>query len=151
MTTPEPPRGPVGVEPPPRKLPLLTPETEAFWTGGKDGRLLIQRCTACGLYQHPPLPICSACRTETVEPEAVSGKGKVKTFTVNHQQWLPGLVEPFVFAVVELDEQAELYVFSNILAPPDKVRSGMRVAVCFEHHEDVWLPMFALEEAADAA
>lgn len=132
--------------PPPRKLPALTPETEAFWTGGKDGVLLIQRCTSCGLYQHPPLPICSACRTETVAPQVVSGKGKVKTYTVNHQQWLPGLAEPFVIAAIELDEQEELYVFSNILAPPDEVRSGMRVKVCFEHHEDVWLPMFAPEQ-----
>ena len=127
---------------PQRKLPLLTPDTEAFWTGGKQGALMIQRCTHCGLYQHPPLPICSACRTEAVGPVAVSGKGKVKSYTVNHQPWLPGLDEPFVFAVVELDEQPELYVFSNILAPVDAVTSRMRVKVCFEHHEDVWLPMF---------
>jgi uncharacterized protein len=136
---------------PPRKLPQLTRETEAFWTGGKDGQLLIQRCTQCGLYQHPPLPICSACRTETVGPQAVSGKGKVKTYTVNHQPWLPGLDDPFVFAAVELEEQPELYVFSNILAPPEAVRSGMRVKVCFEHHEDVWLPMFEPDEESGNA
>ena len=132
---------------PERKLPQLTPETEAFWTGGREGQLLIQRCTGCGLYQHPPLPLCAACHTETVAPAAVSGKGRVKTFTVNHQQWLPGLIEPFVFAAIELDEQAELYLFSNVLAPPDAVRSGMPVQVRFEHHEDVWLPMFEPAEA----
>lgn len=130
---------------PDRKLPLLTAETEPFWTGGKDGRLLIQRCATCGLYQHPPLPLCAVCHTETVAPTPVSGRGKVKTFTINRQQWLPGLTEPFVFAAVELEEQAELYVFSNILAAPEAVRSGMRVTVCFEHHEDVWLPMFEPE------
>jgi uncharacterized OB-fold protein len=133
---------------PDRKLPLLTRETEAFWTGGKDGQLLIQRCTSCGLYQHPPLPICSACHTETVSPTPVSGHGKVKTFTINRQQWLPGLTEPFVFAAVELDEQPELYVFSNILAAPEAVRSGMGVQVCFEHHDDVWLPMFEPSDSA---
>jgi len=126
----------------PRKLPQLTPETEAFWTGGQHGRLLIQRCSHCGLYQHPPMPICSACRTETVAPQAVSGKGAVKTFTVNHQPWMPGLEEPFVIAAIELDEQPRLYVFSNLLAPPEAVRSGMRVRVTFEHIEDVWLPLF---------
>jgi len=135
----------------PRKLPALTPETEPFWTGGRGGELLIQRCTSCGLYQHPPLPLCSACRTESVGPVAVSGKGQVKTFTVNHQAWLPGLDEPFVFAAIELDEQAELYVFSNVLGNPARVSSGMRVTVCFEHHEDVWLPMFVSEGADHAA
>lgn len=135
----------------PRKLPQLTPETEAFWTGGKNGVLLIQRCSHCGMYQHPPMPICSACRTETVVPQAVSGKGTVRTYTVNHQVWMPGLEEPFVIAAIELDEQERLYVFSNVLAPPDAVRSGMRVRVTFEHLEDVWLPLFELDgEQTDA-
>lgn len=150
MEAPEPPRGPVGVEPPQRKLPLLTPETEAFWTGGKEGQLLIQRCTTCGHYQHPPGPLCPVCRTETMEPSAVSGRGTVKTFTVNHQQWFPGMTEQFVFAVVELPEQPELYVFTNILTPPDAVRIGRPVEVCFEHHDDVWLPLFRPVEHTDA-
>jgi uncharacterized OB-fold protein len=136
--------------PPIRKLPALTPETEAFWTGGKDGRLLIQRCTACGRYQHPPLPLCPVCRTETMAPSPVSGRGRIRTFTVNHQQWFPGLTEHFVFAAVELAEQAELYVVSNVLAPPEAVRSGLPVRVCFEHQEDVWLPLFRLEDDAGA-
>jgi uncharacterized OB-fold protein len=145
LKAPEPPRGPVGLEPPPRKLPALTPETEAFWTGGKDGLLLIQRCSDCGHYQHPPLPLCPICRTETMAPSPVSGRGTVKTFTVNHQNWLPGLSKHFVFAAVELPEQGELYVFSNVLAPPEAVRIGMPVSVCFEHQEDVWLPLFQPE------
>lgn len=129
-------------EPPPRKLPQLTPETTPFWTGGQDGRLLIQRCASCRRYQHPPLPLCPHCRTPTMAPAAVSGRGTVKTFTVNRQQWLPGLTGDFVFAAVELAEQAELYVFSNILAPPETLRAGLPVKVCFEQHEDVWLPLF---------
>jgi uncharacterized protein len=131
----------------PRKLPALTPETEAFWTGGKDGQLLIQRCSGCKRYQHPPLPLCPICRTETMAPAPVSGKGAVKTFTVNHQQWLPDVDPTFVFAAVELAEQPELYVFSNVLAPPEAVRAGLPVTVRFEHQDDVWLPLFAPENA----
>lgn len=134
-----------------RKLPVLTPDTAPFWTGGERDELLIQRCSHCRTWQHPPLPICAKCRTETVAPQPVSGKGKVKTYTVNHQAWLPGLEAPFVIAAIELDEQAELYVYSNILAPADSVTSGMRVQVCFENHEDVWLPMFEPEEASHAS
>ena len=134
---------------PARKLPQLTRETEAFWTGGRLGQLLIQRCANCGRYQHPPLPICSVCHTESVAPAPVSGLGRVKTYTVNHQAWLPGLDQPFVIAAIELDEQAELYVYSNVLCPPEAVRSGMRVQVTFEHHEDVWLPMFVPQERSD--
>ena len=123
----------------PRKLPALTPETEAFWTGGKDGRLLIQRCDTCLRYQHPPQPLCPVCRTETMAPVAVSGKGSVKTFTVNHQQWLPGHDPTFVFAAIELPEQAELYVFGNVLAAPDWVRSGLPVTSLTCARMSAWL------------
>ncbi len=136
---------------PARKLPALTPETAAFWTGGRDGRLLIQRCTACGQYQHPPLPLCPVCRTETMAPAAVSGRGTVKTFTVNHQPWLPGADPHFVFAAVELPEQPELYVFTNIEAPAEAIRSGLPVEVCFEQQDDVWLPLFRPAENRDEA
>lgn len=129
----------------PRKLPALTSDTEAFWTGGRDGQLLIQRCDSCGRYQHPPQPLCPVCRTETLAPSAVSGRGIIKTFTVNHQQWMPGLDPRFVFAAVELPEQPGLYVFSNIVAAPEDVCSGLPVKVCFEHHQDVWLPLFEPE------
>ena len=72
---------------------------------------------------------------------------RVAAYTVNHEAWLPGLDVPFVFAAVELVEQPELYVFTNILAPPDAVRRGMPVSVTFEQHDDVWLPLFVPDEA----
>ncbi len=126
---------------PPRALPLLEPDTRFYWEAGAAGHLLIQRCEGCARWQHPPQPRCAACGGGAVAPAPVSGRGRVATFTVNVQAWMPGLA-PFVYAAVELAEQAELYVFTNILAPPEAVRSGMAVRVTFERHEDVWLPMF---------
>jgi uncharacterized OB-fold protein len=53
-------------------------------------------------------------------------------------------VDPtFIFAAIELAEQAELYVLSNVLCAPDGVRSGMPVRVTFERQDDVWIPLFA--------
>lgn len=127
---------------PARKLPALEPETAFFWQSGADGNLRIQHCTACGQYQQPPWPRCKTCHSEDVAPQAVSGRGRIASYTVNYQPWLPGLDEPFIFAAVELEEQAQLYVFTNILAPANSVRIGMAVTVCFEQHDDVWLPMF---------
>jgi uncharacterized OB-fold protein len=132
----------------PRKLPALEPETAFFWTAGAEGKLKIQRCGECGRYQHPPLSLCPACQSDQVAPAPVSGRGKITSYTINYQQWLPDLDVPFVFAVVELVEQSELYLFTNILAPVDSVRIGQSVSVCFEQHEDVWLPMFRPEETA---
>lgn len=131
-----------------RKLPALEPETAFFWESGADGLLRIQRCGDCGHWQHPPWPRCTACHGEAVAPRPVSGRGRVTSFTVNHEAWLPGLAVPFLFAVIELEEQAGLYVFSNLLMPVDQARIGMAVEVRFERHEDVWLPMFASAEGA---
>ena len=127
---------------PPRKLPLLEPVSSFFWTSGESGTLSIQRCEACGHYQHPPLLLCTACLSDKVAPTPVSGRGTVKTFTINVEPWLPGLKVPFVYAVVELDEQVGIYMFTNIDAPVNAVSIGQAVEVYFEQHEDVWLPMF---------
>lgn len=125
-----------------RKLPSLEPETAFYWTAGAKGALEICRCQACKRYIHPPLPSCPACGGE-VAPEAVSGKGRVATFTINHQPWQPGMEVPFVYAAVELAEQDLLYILTNITGcAPEAVRIGMPVEVCFEHREDVYLPMF---------
>jgi uncharacterized OB-fold protein len=67
----------------------------------------------------------------------------VASFTINQQPWLPGMQVPFAFAAIELVEQPELYVFSNVIdCPPEEVRSGQPVEVVFEQHEDVFLPLF---------
>lgn len=133
-----------------RRLPALERNTAAFWTGGGDGRLMICRCEACGRYLHPPLPRCPACGSGQTAPSPVSGRARVASFTVNVQAWVPGLDAPFVFAAVELAEQAELYLFTNIIGcPVEAVRIGMPVEVRFEQHGDVWLPMFAPPGDAD--
>jgi uncharacterized OB-fold protein len=126
-----------------RQLPALEPETAFFWTSGGDGRLRICRCEGCRRYLHPPLPRCPHCGGSQVSPSSVSGRARVASFTVNEQPWVPGLAVPFVFAAVELVEQAELYVFTNIVGcPVEDVRIGMAVEVIFEQHGDIFLPMF---------
>lgn len=126
-----------------RTLPALDEANRAFWTGGFDGRLLIARCGDCAHYVHPPLPRCPRCGRGRVVPEPVSGRGTVTSFTVNHQPWLEDMPVPLVFAAVELAEQGELYVFTNIVGlAPDAVRRGLPVRVTFTAQDDVSLPLF---------
>jgi acetyl-CoA acetyltransferase/uncharacterized OB-fold protein len=129
-----------------RPLPELTPATEWFWTSGADGHLRIQRCTECATFVHPPVPICPECRSRAWEPTVVSGRGTVAGFTVNTQPWLPGfdLDPPYAIAVVALEEQADVRLTTNVIGcDPSEVHVGQEVAVRFEQHDDVWLPLFA--------
>lgn len=135
---------------PRRQLPLIDSESGFYWTAGAEGQLRIQRCTPCGTWQHPPLPRCRRCGSDAVAPQAVSGRGRVATYTVNHEPWLPGLKVPFLYAMIELEEQKQLYVQCNLLCEVEAARTGMPVAVEFEQIEDVWLPQFRPVEG-DAA
>lgn len=126
-----------------RKLPALTPDTTPFWRGGASGQLLIHHCASCAQYFHPPAPICPRCLGFDVAPRAVSGRGTVMSYTVNHQPWRPDLAEPYVVAIVELLDQAGLRFLTNIVGSvAHEVAIGMPVQVRFEQHEDVWLPLF---------
>ena len=126
-----------------RKLPLLNADTAPFWQGGAQGHLNMYHCDSCERLFHPPAPLCPQCQSQKVGPRAVSGLGKVVSFTVNHQAWTPTLPVPYVVAIVELVEQPGLRFVSNIVGiSPDEVRIDMPVRVTFEQVEDVWIPLF---------
>ena len=77
-----------------------------------------------------------------VAPRAVSGRATLHSFTVNHQQWIPG-TDPYVIGLVVLDEQDDLRLTTNVVeCAPDDVHIGMALEVCFEQQDDVWLPLF---------
>ncbi len=126
-----------------RLLPQLTPVNEWFWTSGADGRLRVQGCQDCKALVHPPAPICPRCRSRSWAPTEVSGRGTVVAFTINHHPWLPGFDPPYAVANVALAEDPTVRLTTNIVGcDPDEVHIGQEVAVRFEQHEDVWLPLF---------
>jgi uncharacterized OB-fold protein len=126
-----------------RPLPILSPGTAPYWQSGADGLLRIQRCPRCGHYTHPPGPVCARCLEPGVEFVPVSGRGTVYTCTANHHPWFPGWTTPYCIAIVQLDEQDDVRLFTNVVnCDAEAVRIGDRVRVLFEHREDVWLPLF---------
>lgn len=128
---------------PPRPLPALNDDNRAYWTGGEQGQLLINRCADCRSFVHPPVPFCPECESRNVGPEPVSGRGTVTTYTINHKQWLPGLPVPYVLALVELDEDPAVRLPTNIVGiDPELVTIGMPVEVLFEQVEEVFVPLF---------
>jgi uncharacterized protein len=132
----------------PRPLPAIDCDNRAYWTGGRNGELLIYRCAGCSTFIHPPVPFCPQCEGRDVAPQPVSGRGRVHTFTINYKQWVPGLPERYVLALVAIEEQADVLLPCNIVnCDPDDVRFDMTVKVLFEQHEDLWVPLF--EPAGD--
>lgn len=128
--------------PPLRLLPRVDGDNHFFWTSGADGRLRFLRCRACESFVHPPAPRCPACLSEYLTPQVVSGHALVHCYTVNHQQWVPG-GEPYIIGLVSIVEQDDVRLMTNLVdAEPGDVHNGMEVEVVFEHHDDVYLPLF---------
>ena len=139
---------------PARILPKLQEHNRAFWTGGADGQLLIAQCTGCALWVHPPAADCPDCGG-ALAARPVSGHGTVFTYTVNHQPFNPTVPIPYVIAIVELAEQADLRIATNIVdCEPDSVYVGLPVEVRFERHDvdddSVFVPVFAPRAGAPA-
>ena len=119
--------------------PLNTP----FWTGGAEGKLNICRCNACKTFIHPPREICHNCLSEDVGPFPVSGKGRVDTYTINHQKWAADMEVPFVIARVSLDDAPGVYLTTNIVnCAVDAVDIDDPVQVIFDEQDGIWYPVF---------
>jgi uncharacterized protein len=126
-----------------RALPRLDSDNRFFWTAGASGQLQFLRCRDCASFVHPPRPVCRKCLSENVTPETVAGTGVVDTFTINYQQWRPGLEVPFVIARVAIDGAPGVYLTTNIVGcAVEAVDVGDRVRVRFEQQGEVYLPLF---------
>jgi uncharacterized protein len=126
-----------------RMLPTLGPDSEAFWTGGARGELMILRCQACGFWIHPGALVCPRCQSVEIAPDATSGKAEVFSYTVNHHPYNPLVPVPYAIVIVELPEQEALRFTTNVVGcAPDEISIGMTLQVAFEQHDDIFVPVF---------
>jgi uncharacterized OB-fold protein len=125
-----------------RLAPAVTVDTAFFWDALRHHHLVIQRCVSCGTLRHPPRPMCPRCQSLEWDTVDASGRGTVVSFVIPHHPPLPWFPEPFVVALVELEEGTRL-VTNVVGAAPDAVTIGMAVQVRFEHFDDgLVLPLF---------
>lgn len=133
-----------------KPLPRPTPETEPFWEGTKQHKLMIQYCNDCQQYYFYPRPYCRHCLSDNVEWRQVSGRATLHTFVVNHRP-APGFDNeaPYVIAIMELAEGPRM--MSNLVGvdanEPERLlemaRKKQPFEVVFEAaNEEITLPKF---------
>ncbi|MGZ4707262.1 MAG: Zn-ribbon domain-containing OB-fold protein [Acidimicrobiales bacterium] len=111
----------------------MTEETRAFWDAAAEGRLVVERCEACGAESFPPRGICRSCRSRSTGPSEITGRGVVYSFTVNHQRWLPDLEVPYAMVLVEFPEHPGVRVVGRLRGcAPEEAAVGMAVEIGFE-------------------
>jgi uncharacterized OB-fold protein len=128
-------------KPAPRMLSLLPPVGNGFWTSGKSGALILQRNRVTGQWLHPFWRVADDDPDVVLEP--VSGKATVFTFTINLHTYNPQVSPPYVIAIVQLPEQEDLRLVTNIVnCRPEDVEIGMQLRVAFEPHGENFVPVF---------
>jgi len=129
--------------------PAITQETQAFWDAAAEGRLLVERCDACGTESFPPRGTCRACRSRETSAVEVTGPGRVYSYTVNHQRWLPELEVPYALVLVEFADHPGVRVMGRLRGcEPDDVTIDLDVEVGFEPGPGgVSIPSFVASDA----
>ena len=99
--------------------PTIEPESQEFWDGLKDGKLLIRRCGSCGEAHYYPRPFCPKCWSTDVAWEQASGEATVYTYSTVFVNDLPpfGSQVPYVAAVVDLAEGPRM--MTRVVGVPD--------------------------------
>lgn len=127
-----------------KPVPAIDPDSQPYWDGANEGRLMIQRCKATGqtfLYSRQLVPGVVESEVEWIE---ASGRGTVYSYTVARRPAGQAFADdvPYVVVSVELEEGAR--VMSNLVTDdPDSVAIGQAVEVVFDAvADDLTIPKF---------
>jgi uncharacterized OB-fold protein len=111
-----------------------SPVETKFLRGLTEGRLLGQRCPACGKVYLPPRPACPTDGVPTEGEVELPDRGTVTTFCIVNVPFLGQRIKPpYVAAYVLLDGADIAFLHLVLGCAAEEVRMGMRV-------EAVWKP-----------
>jgi uncharacterized OB-fold protein len=110
--------------------PLPGPDDAWFWSGVANGQLLLQQCADCATVRFPPRPMCAACHSVSWTTVPASGRGRIHSWVIPRDPLPPGLDQPLVIGLIELDEGFRLV--SNLDIAPEGITNDAVVEVVFE-------------------
>ena len=123
-------------------IPVMRPyidlDNQGYWDAVKNHKLVLQYCTKCNKFIHPPRPMCPTCRSQdTLEWKESSGKGIIYSFVMftSPKMAYPAYELPYAVTLVELEEGPRL-VSNTHEIEPDEVQIGLPVEVMFEDLPD---------------
>jgi len=135
-----------------RPVPVPDEQSDPFWKSATAHVLSLARCARCGELSHPPDVVCPRCGATDPGFEfiPVDGAGKIRSWTVVRQSFLPGFDRdvPFVLVDVELATQPDLRLIGRLVDGPDAIlRIGAPVRLTFEDIDaGMAIPAWTLEQ-----
>lgn len=130
--------------PPPGGFPMPRPSERSapFWSGAREGRLVLPLCEACGAHALRAFAVCPQCTSTALSWEQSAGRGTLYSWTVVWRPPHPGFVVPYAPAVVALDE-GWWFLSAVVGCAPEELHEGLAVDVEFHPASDeLALPYF---------
>lgn len=123
--------------------PIVDADSESWWAAVQDHQLMVNACAACGRNSLYVRPFCPFCWSEDVALTHASGRARLYTWTVVHQNAAPfSALTPYVLAMVDLVEGPRLMTVLED-CPIDDLCADMDLVIAFRDDEDGFtVPVF---------
>tara|TARA_A100001037_G_C15037345_1_gene583832 strand:- start:586 stop:1008 length:423 start_codon:yes stop_codon:yes gene_type:complete len=129
-----------------RPLPsLLEMDTSQYWLATKNHELTYQQCGHCDRVVFYPRAHCPGCNDGKLEIKVSTGEGTIYTYSIIRQSYHPFFRNLVPYAVAWIDLNEGPRILANITGVEDPVNEifvGQKVAVVWEDHEDLSIPLF---------
>lgn len=136
----------------PAGLPIPVPEADGvsapYWSGLREGRLMVQRCRSCSTWQFGPEWLCHGCLAFDPDWVEVAPRGRIYSW---ERIWHPAHAAlknhgPYLAVLVELPHAGKVRMVGNLLGDPhQEVVIGAEVVGVFEPHPQASPPYALLQ------
>src|SRR5690606_8918981 len=82
-----------------KAIPQPTDADTPYWQAARERRLVLPRCSRCGLLSARPRIVCPRCRGEGIEWQEVSGRGKIYSYAIVWQSTVAGFRDEVPYVV----------------------------------------------------
>lgn len=130
-----------------KPMPIADGDSQAYWEGIKDGKLLLQHCTDCGHIQYYQQRLCRQCQSDKLIHKKASGKGVIYSYSVVYRAPGPAFKSdvPYAVLLVTLEEGPRM-ISALVGKDFDALNFDKPVTLqIVQTGDDVYLPCFALD------
>ena len=120
-----------------RPIPVVTEETQSYWSGASEGELRLRRCNACGQLAKPLEPRCLNCMGADFSVERMSGLVILEGRASIHIPALPGMEPPITVVECAVQEDRRIRLIAlDVDGTTDGLMPGDRLGIGFATEEN---------------
>lgn len=117
--------------------PISNADSQPYWQGARENKLLIRKCNACGQVHFMPRHVCPTCWSDDLQWIEASGKGTVHSYTIIRRASDPRFTHLVPYVVVLVDLQEGPRMMANVLGENAlKTKIGDALTLVFEDRGD---------------